>query len=45
MDMSKKLLGVKHPSTLTAMKNLASTYRNIGNLKQAEELEVQVLNI
>jgi len=35
-------LGAEHPSTLTSMGNLASTYQNQGRWKQAEELEVQV---
>nr|OQO32488.1 hypothetical protein B0A51_00897 [Rachicladosporium sp. CCFEE 5018] len=33
----------EHPSTLTAMTNLASTYRNQGRWKEAEELEVMVM--
>jgi len=30
-------------STLTSMANLASTYRNLGQWEEAEELEVQVM--
>ncbi|KAF6786572.1 kinesin light chain protein, partial [Colletotrichum musicola] len=33
----------KHPSTLTSMANLASTYRNQGRWKEAEELNVRVI--
>ena len=36
-------LGEEHPSTLTAMANLASTYRKQGRWKKAEELEVKVM--
>jgi len=35
--------GQEHPSTLTSMGNLASTYRDQGRWKEAEELEVQVM--
>ncbi|KAL4911981.1 hypothetical protein BDW62DRAFT_215383 [Aspergillus aurantiobrunneus] len=34
----KQVLGPEHPSTLTSMNNLASTYRNQGRWKEAEEL-------
>jgi hypothetical protein len=37
------VLGQEHPSTLSSMANLASTYRNEGRWKEAEELEVQVM--
>ncbi|KAE8371536.1 hypothetical protein BDV26DRAFT_125608 [Aspergillus bertholletiae] len=33
----------EHPNTLTSMANLASTYWNQGRWKEAEELEVQVM--
>ncbi|KIX00980.1 uncharacterized protein Z518_10046 [Rhinocladiella mackenziei CBS 650.93] len=33
----------EHPSTLTSMANLASTYRNQGRWQEAEELDVQVM--
>jgi Tetratricopeptide repeat len=33
----------EHPDTLTSMANLASTYRNQGRWKEAEELEVQLM--
>ncbi|KAK6206204.1 hypothetical protein QIS74_13623 [Colletotrichum tabaci] len=36
-------LGQKHPSTLTSMANLASTYRHQGRWEEAEKLEVQVM--
>jgi hypothetical protein len=40
-----QLLGQEHPSTLTSMANLASTYRNQGRWKEAEGIEVQVMEI
>ncbi|KAI2483738.1 TPR-12 multi-domain protein [Pyrenophora tritici-repentis] len=43
METRKKKLGLDHPSTLTSMANLASTYRNQGRWDAAEELEVQVM--
>ena len=36
-------MGGEHPSTLLSMANLASTYSNQGRWKEAEELEVQVI--
>jgi tetratricopeptide (TPR) repeat protein len=43
METRKRVLGQEHPSTLTSMANLASTYRNQGRWKEAEELFVQVM--
>ncbi len=40
---NEKLLGLEHPDTLTSMANLASTFCNQGRWKEAEELDVQVL--
>src|ERR1044071_8151907 len=37
--------GVDHPSTLISIANLAATYRIQGRLSEAEELEVQVMEI
>ena len=37
------MLGAEHPSTLSSITNLASTYRNQGRWKEAEELFVQVM--
>jgi len=42
-ERRKKVPGAEHPSTLTSMARLASTYRNQGRWKEAEELEVQVM--
>ncbi|OCK81827.1 TPR-like protein [Lepidopterella palustris CBS 459.81] len=39
----RKALGQEHPSTLTSMANLASTYRNQGRWREAEELFVQAM--
>ena len=36
-------LGADHPSTLTSMGNLASTYRHQGRYNAAEELQIQVM--
>src|SRR3954453_13056222 len=43
METFKTKLGADHPSTLTSMANLASTYRNQGRWEEAEKLEVQVM--
>ena len=37
------MLGANHPDTLTNMNNLASTLWSQGRWKEAEELEVQVM--
>ncbi|KAF1807874.1 hypothetical protein P152DRAFT_383950, partial [Eremomyces bilateralis CBS 781.70] len=38
-ETRKRVLGAEHLDTLTSMANLASTYRNQGRWKEAEELE------
>ena len=38
MDTSVRVLGGEHPDTLTSMANLASTYRDQGRWKEAEDL-------
>jgi hypothetical protein len=43
METFKRVLGEEHPGTLASMASLASTYRNQGWWKEAEELEVQVM--
>jgi hypothetical protein len=43
MEARRRVLGEEHPNTITAIANLAVTYRNQGRLKEAEELEVKVL--
>ncbi|KAF2842563.1 hypothetical protein M501DRAFT_1022519 [Patellaria atrata CBS 101060] len=43
MAMRKRVLGEEHPDTLTSMANLASTYRNQGRWKEAEKLDVEVM--
>lgn len=43
MEARKKVPGLEHPDTLGSMANLASTYWNQGQLKEAEYLEVQDL--
>ena len=42
-ETRKRVLGDEHPSTLTSMANLASTYRNQRRWKEAKQLEAQVL--
>ena len=37
------MLGEEYPDALTSMANLAPTYKNQGQWKEAEELEVQVM--
>jgi Tetratricopeptide repeat len=39
------VLGEKHPDTITAMANLASTWHQQGRLDKAEELEIHVLEL
>ncbi len=41
--LRREVLGEEHPSTLTSMNNLASTYRDQGRWKEAESLGVQVI--
>jgi hypothetical protein len=43
IETRKTVLGVDHPSTLTSMANLASTYSNQGRWDDAEKLEVQMI--
>ena len=43
METSKTKLGADHPSTLTSMANLASTFWNQGRWEEAEKLDVQVM--
>ncbi|KAH7390643.1 hypothetical protein BKA66DRAFT_568583 [Pyrenochaeta sp. MPI-SDFR-AT-0127] len=45
IETRKRMLGDEHPSTLTSMANLASTYRNQGRWNEAEELQVKDLEI
>ena len=41
----KKVLREEHPDTLISIANLVSTYRNQGRWKEAESLEVQVVEM
>ena len=43
METRKRVLGQEHPDTLTSMANLTSTYGYQGRWKEAEELQVQVV--
>jgi hypothetical protein len=40
-----RILGDDHPGTLANMQNLATTFSNQGRLKEAEMLDVQVLEM
>jgi len=43
VGIRKRFTGTNHPSTLTSMANLASTYRYQGRWEEAESLDVQVM--
>ena len=43
MEIIKRVLRDEHPSTLTSIGSLASTFRKQGRWKEAEELEVAVM--
>ena len=45
VESRERVLGAEHPSTLTSMANLASTYWNQGRWKEAEELQARELDI
>ncbi|KAJ7844199.1 P-loop containing nucleoside triphosphate hydrolase protein [Mycena leptocephala] len=42
-EKSKRYLGEDHPATMEVMESLALTYCSLGNLKEAEEFQVLVL--
>ncbi|KAF2201375.1 hypothetical protein GQ43DRAFT_360176, partial [Delitschia confertaspora ATCC 74209] len=43
METRKRVPGEDHSDTLASMANLASTYRNQGRWKEAEELDMQMM--
>lgn len=43
MNTKKRVLGTEHPSTLTSIDNVASTYRDLGRLTEAEDLFVPIV--
>ena len=43
--MRKKLFGAEHLDTLHSMGNLACTYRDQGRWNEAEQLEIQVMDM
>jgi hypothetical protein len=45
MQTRKRVLGDEHPDTLTSMENLAVTYESQGRWKEAEELQVQEMQV
>ncbi|KAF8856400.1 FabD/lysophospholipase-like protein [Acephala macrosclerotiorum] len=45
LELQKEVLGEKHPDTIAAMANLASTWRQQGRLTEAEQFDIQVLEL
>jgi tetratricopeptide (TPR) repeat protein len=45
LELRKEVLGAKHPHTILAMANLASTWWQQGRSDEAEQLEVEVLEL
>ncbi|KAJ5735604.1 kinesin [Penicillium malachiteum] len=45
LKASKKACGEEHVNTIISMHNLATTYAHQGRLKEAEALEIKVLNL
>ncbi len=45
LELRKEVLGPKHPDTIRAMANLASTWQQQGRSDEAEQLEVEVLEL
>ena len=43
--MTKNLLGAEHPDTLHSMGNLAITYKNQGRWNEAEQLDINVMDV
>jgi len=44
VEMKKRIFSGNNPSVLTSMTNLTSTYRCLGRYKEAETLELQVMD-
>ena len=45
LDIRKSVVGEKHPDTIVAMANLASTWHQQGRSSEAEQLQLQVLDL
>ncbi|KAE8357567.1 hypothetical protein BDV27DRAFT_164399 [Aspergillus caelatus] len=45
MELCKRVLGPKHPDTLSSVNNLALIYRNQGQWNKAERLAIQVIEL
>jgi Tetratricopeptide repeat len=45
METRKRVLGTEHSDTLSGVANLASTFSNQGRWKEAEALEVQMMEM
>jgi tetratricopeptide (TPR) repeat protein len=43
LDLNQERNGPRHPSTLTGLDDMASTYHNQGRWNEAEKLQVQVM--
>ena len=44
LDTRKRILGVEHPDTISAMAKLATTYQYLGKYAEAERLKIKVLD-
>ena len=44
LDARRRIIGEKHPHTISAMGNLASTYNYLGKYTEAEKLDIEVLD-
>ena len=45
LELRRKTLGLKHPSTLKSMGHLVATYEEQGRAVEATELQVQLLDL
>ncbi|KAL7943510.1 P-loop containing nucleoside triphosphate hydrolase protein [Trichoderma barbatum] len=45
LELNRKIQGDRHPDTIRAMEDLASTYNNQGRYSKAEAIQVQVLDL
>ena len=45
VDTRSRVLGVKHPDTIDAMRNLAKTFESLGKYREGKKLEIQVQNL
>ena len=45
LELHKEVVGLKHPNTISAMANLASTWQQQGRSDKAERLQLEVLEL